>query len=151
MLAEGALDVPSLVAGHGREVSPERVSAGRPGWPLGGVARIERDHALAHAEFLAAKAMVVPGIKASICQGRIEADQFCGLAHGRDEVGRVLAGACARHGSHDQVGSHVHDGGQLRPGSLPMSHTDAAQAELGADMPGLQAGRVHRGHGLDAE
>ncbi len=48
--------------------------------------RVKRDHALAHAEFLGAKAMVVLGIVASIRQGRIEADQFRGLPNGRDEA-----------------------------------------------------------------
>lgn len=86
MLAEGALDVPPLLVGHGRKVSPKRVSVGRPGWPLGGVVRVKRDHVLAHAEFLGAKAMVVLGIVAGIRQCRIEADQFRGLPDGRDET-----------------------------------------------------------------
>ncbi len=64
VLAEGALDVPALVAGCGREVPPQRVSAGRPGRALACVAGVERDHALAQAEFLAAEAMVVLGVGA---------------------------------------------------------------------------------------
>ena len=93
MLTEAALDVPALMIQVPRKALPEGllIRRLRPAPP--GVAAVQGDDASGDTQFLAAKAVVVLRIIASIGQHRAERQDAGGLAHDRREVGRVLARA----------------------------------------------------------
>lgn len=79
-----------------------------------------------------------------ITKGGVDLNERRGLSHGRGEVRRVLARTDARHRAKDKVRVGMDDGGELRPGTLPMSFAAAPQAEIGTDVPRLEPRRVTR-------
>jgi hypothetical protein len=148
VLAESALRMPTLMIQGAREAPAHCTPVGRLRPASPGVAPIERDDAPAHAEFFAAEAVIVLGVVARVRQRGIEGEQAGGLAHRRGEVGRVLGRAGAGDRAQDQMRVGVDDRGELRPSPLapPWAlRLAAAHAEVGADVPGLEAARVHRG------
>lgn len=147
MLAEPALDVPALVVEGLWKAIPHRAAIWslRPAAPR--VAAVEADHGLADAEILAAEAVVVLGIIAGIAERGVDRDQPRRLSHGRGEVRRVLARPDTRHGAEHEVRVGVEHDGQLGPGPLPVAFPLCSPlAEVGADVPSLEPGRVHGGH-----
>ena len=147
MLAEPALDVPALVV----ERLGKAVAHGAPVSGLGPaapcVAAVESDDGLPDAEVFPAKAVVVLGVIACITQSDVDAEQPRRLAHGRGEVWRVLARAETRHGAEQEVRVRMEHRRQLGPGALSMAFSlGPLLAEVGADVPGLEAGRIHGHH-----
>ena len=103
MSAEPPLNVPALVEWLGKAVAQ-----GAPAWSLGPaasrVAAVKPDDSLPDAEVLVAQAMVVLGVVACIPQGGVDGEQPRGLAHGRGEVGQVLALSKTWHGAEQESG-----------------------------------------------
>ena len=122
------------------------------GQPPPGVTGVEADHRLPNAQFVAAEAVVALGTMTRIGEGGVDPGQRGGLPHGRAEVGRILARPDARHGAEDQMGVGVDNGGQLRPGPLPVTRpVRPPYAEASADVPRLEAGRpAHRRKAAEA-
>lgn len=146
MLAEAALDVPTLVIKNAGKVLVEGSPVGRlrPTPPC--VPPIQGNDAAPDAEFIAAETMVVLSVVARIGQNHAQSYERSGLAQSGCEVGRVLAGADASDSADDQMRVDVENCGELWPGSLPMARTVAASsAEVLTHMPCFQSSRVHRG------
>ena len=143
MLAEAALGVPALIVDGFRKMTAHGAAVGRLGPSATGVTAVEADERLSHAEVLSAEAVVVLGVIARVAQGGIDVNQARGLAHGRGEVGRILAWANAWHRAEDEVRVGMDDGGEFRPGALPVPLSPTSQPEIGADVARLKAGRVH--------
>jgi hypothetical protein len=149
VLAEAALRVPALMVQGAREAPAHRAPVGRLRPAPPGVARVERDDALPQAQLLAAEAVVVLGVVARVRQRRVEGHEGGRLPHGGGEVRRVLGRAGAGDRAQDQGRVGVDDRRELRPGSPAPPWAlclAAAHAEVGADVPGLEPGGVHRGH-----
>ena len=83
------------------------------------------------------------GVVARVTKDGVDPDEPRCLAHCGREVGRVLARADARHRAEDEVRVGVDERGEFRPGPLPMALAPAPQPEVGADVPRLEAGRIH--------
>ncbi len=153
MLAEAALDVPTLVVEGFWETMTHGSPIGRFGPAPPRVAPVEADERAGNTKLLAAEAVVVLGVVAGIAEHSVQRDVLGGLTHGGDEVGRVLAGAKARHGCEDEVGSGMLDHGELGPEALAMAFALSSPAspmtEVSADVPRFQSGRIHRGHGRE--
>ena len=151
MLAEAALDMPTLVVEGFWETMAHGPPIGRFGPVPPCVAAAEADQRAGNAQLLAAEAVVVLGVVAGIAEHSVQRDVLGGLTHGGDEVGRVLAGAKARHGCKDEVGLGMQDDGELGPEALAMafalSPLASPMADVGADVPRFQCGRINRGHG----
>ena len=145
MLAEAALGVPALMIGSFRKMTAHGAAVRRLRPSAACVAAVEADDCLSHAQLLAAEAVVVLGVLARVAQGGIDVNQACSLAHGRSEVGRVLARSNARHRAEDEMGRHMEDGRQLWPGALPVPLSPASQPEIGTDVARLEPRRVHSG------
>ena len=146
VLAEAALCVPSLMVQGARELPPHGAPVKRFRPAPAGIAWIERDDTVPHPALLAAKAVVVLGIIARIGKRGVEGQEGSRLPHRWGEVGRVLTRPGAGNRAEDQVRMHMDNGGELGPGPLAVPRTSAAQAEVGADVPGLEPGGVHGGH-----
>lgn len=145
MLAEAAFCVPALIVGGFQKSTAHGATIGRLRPSAAGVAAVEADDRLSHAQLLPAEAVVVLGVIARVAQSGIDVNQARSLAHGRSEVGRVLARTDARHRAEDEMGRHMEDGRQFWPGALPVPLSPASQPEIGAYVPRLEPGRVHRG------
>jgi hypothetical protein len=68
--------VPALVVKPAGERPPQRAAVGRLGVAVAGVARVERDHGPPHAQFLAARAVVVLRVVAGVGEDRVERDEL---------------------------------------------------------------------------
>lgn len=146
VLAEAALCVPSLMVQGARELPPHGAPVKRFRPAPAGIAWIERDDTVPHPALPAAEAVVMLGIIARIGKRGVEGQEGSRLPHRRGEVGRVLARPGAGNRAEDQMRMHMDNGGELGPGPLAVPRTSAAQAEVGADVPGLEPGGVHGGH-----
>jgi hypothetical protein len=146
VLAKAALGMPALMVQRTREVPSHGAPVGRLRPAPAGIPRVERDDAAPHSALLAAETVIMLGVIGRIGQRSLERKEGSRLTHCRGEVGRVLARSDAGNRAEDQVRMGVDDRGELRPGSLAMSRAPAAQAEVGADMPSLEPGRIHGRH-----
>ena len=113
------------------------------------VARVGRDHRLPHAQLLATEAVVALGVAAGVGQRGVERDEPGRLPHGRRED-RASSWLGPTPGTAPAIGCEAVcttavGFGQAR---CRWPAPRAAQAEVGARVPGLEARRVHGGDRL---
>ena len=142
MLAEAALDVPTLVIKGMGKVLAESSSRRRlrPAPPC--ISSVQDNDA----ELVAAEAMIVFGVVARIGQNRAQSDECSGLAHSGREVGRVLARTDAGDRTDDQARVDVENRGESWDRLVgDGQHRCRAVCRSAHSHAGFKAGRIHRG------
>jgi hypothetical protein len=142
--------VPPLMVQRAREAAPHLAPVRRRRPAPAGVARVEVDDGLPHPECLAAEAVVVLRVVASVGEHGIEPQHRGGLADRRRELGRVLRRPAAGDRADDQVRADMNDRRELRPRAAPEARARRprpAHAVVQAHVARLEPGGVHRGDG----
>ena len=116
-----------------------------------GVAWIERNDRAADAQFPSAEPMIALTVVARIAQQAGQAYIPSRLAHRRSELAMVVAGAPNHVGGRDQVTLRVTDQRQLGPAATAKTPVSPAFHKVGADVVGLQPGRVDGPLGLGSD
>jgi len=137
-----ALDLPAMPVNSLGETALHETSVSTLGPATPGIPAVDGDGRGANAQLLSAQDVVALAVIGGVGQQAGQADIPNGLAHGRGELRMVIAGPPDHHGTSDQVGLRMTDDRQLRPATTAESPVSTAFDEVGADVMGLQAGRV---------
>ena len=115
------------------------------------VPAVQRNGRAGNAQLLSTQDVVAFAVVAGIGQQAGQAQVPDRLAHGRGELGMIVAGTSDDRGPGNQMGLCVADDGQLGPTSATKTPVSAAIHEVGADVVGLQAGGVDGPFALGAD
>jgi len=116
-----------------------------------GVTPVQRNDRTAYAQLLSAQPMIGLAVVARIGREAGQAHVADRLPHRRSKLRAVIAGAGNHNSACNQVALRVADDRQLGPAAAAKPLVSLAIHEVGADVMGLQAGRVDGTLGLGGD
>ena len=143
-----ALDLPAIAVDSLGEPAFHQAAVLGLGPTTPRVPAVQGNCGAANAQLFSAQDMVALAVVAGVGQQAGQTNMPVCLAHGRGELGMIVAGAADHQGGGDQVSRCMTDDRQLRPAAATKPLISTAFHEVGADVVGLQAGGVYGPFGL---